>query len=517
MGSARLLGKTFASMLAASLAVTAAVAGAVVGCSSTSSSGTRDGGNDTATDGTSSDVEVDVSVVDAGPDVQQDPNVYPAKHHPIPQVPDLGGPVLKNPHVVTVTFNYVVVDAGVHDSGTPDTAVSDDSGLDATTGEGGPTEAGPVDSGVPVDAGSDGGPPAGSDPFADYLEAFGDKITTTPWWTAALGAYGVGPGTGGVHIRLPDALPGTPGQTISNSSLSDDQIQQLIQAEVMAGVFPQPTDDTIYVIYFPASTIINSLGGISCMQFEGYHGAAGSVPTADGTPAAYAVIPRCPQFAAGDVGLEELTTETASHEIAEASSDPQTDTDPAYYLFTNDAWVFYGQGSGGEIGDLCAGIDVSAYSANGFTVQRIWSNSAAAASHDPCEPTDDLMQIYYNAAVETQTIVDSMGQKSDGYVVVPRGTTQNFTVDVFSAAALPSELSFYVGVPVQMASDPTQLSPIATGVTAALSMTSGHNGSVATLAITASNSSALGDTYFVVRSVLSPTDYHDWPVILHVK
>ena len=121
------------------------------------------------------------------------------------------------------------------------------------------------------------------------------------------------------------------------------------------------------------------------------------------------------------------------------------------------------------------------------------------------------------AAVRTQKIKNGQGLVSDGYVVVPRGTTQTFDVNVFSSAPLPNDLNFYVGVPKLQATDPSDLGSIAPGVTASLSITSGHNGNGALLTVSTDKTAALGDTLFVVRSVLAQNDFHDWPVIVHVK
>src|SRR5580704_1890670 len=79
-----------------------AISGAVlaVGCGSSSAKAPvgSDAGDATA-EGASPEAEVD-----AGPDINQDPNVYPAEHHPIPQLDYHGGPVLQHPRVVTITF-----------------------------------------------------------------------------------------------------------------------------------------------------------------------------------------------------------------------------------------------------------------------------------------------------------------------------------------------------------------------------------------------------------------------------
>jgi hypothetical protein len=140
-------------------------------------------------------------------------------------------------------------------------------------------------------------------------------------------------------------------------------------------------------------------------------------------------------------------------------------------------------------------------------------------SQAPCQPVDDYQppRTYYGAAVDTQTIKSPETMRnSDGYVVVPRGSTQQFAVTVFSAGPLPNDLSFYIGVPAGQQTDPSDLAALPDGVTATMSITAGHNGESAVLTITVGSTAAIQDSLFVVRSVLSMTDYNDWPVILHV-
>jgi hypothetical protein len=439
----------------------------------------------------------DAAATDAGADAEQDPDVYPAKHHPLPQVDDNGGPVLKTPVLVTVTFDYVVIDGG---------------------GSGGPGEASAAD-GSAVDAAteSDSATAAGPDPYAPTLEAFGNALLTTAWQKTVDGPYGVGPGKSGGHVRLPDSLgPGL--GTVSHASVSDEQIQHLLQAEVTAGALPAPRDQTIYALYFPDSTVITEQGGVSCAQFGAYHSAVGLMDTkGNSVNTMYAVIPRCPAFTPGLSILEQVTV-FASHEIAEGSADPDESLGQlGYYLVSNDAWPHMGQlDLGGEIADLCNTATSTPYHTAGFAVQRIWSNNAAAASHDPCEPTDDYVppRVYYNAAVQTQTIKDTMGYKADGYVVVKEGQSASFLVNVFSAAPLPNDLTFSVGAPSAL--DWGTLDPLPNGATASVSITTGHNGNAATLDISVPAGTPAGDTFFVVRSTLSQDDYHDWPVLLHV-
>src|ERR1700722_11064171 len=88
-------------VLVLAFTVVLAAVGLAMGCSS-SSKGQQVNGD--AGDATSEGVTADQGAPDAGPDIDQDPDVYPAQHHPVPQLDYNGGPILQHVRVVTVTF-----------------------------------------------------------------------------------------------------------------------------------------------------------------------------------------------------------------------------------------------------------------------------------------------------------------------------------------------------------------------------------------------------------------------------
>jgi hypothetical protein len=103
-------------------------------------------------------------------------------------------------------------------------------------------------------------------------------------------------------------------------------------------------------------------------------------------------------------------------------------------------------------------------------------------------------------------------------MLVKRGETKTVDVVVFSEAKLPNDVQLFVGSRVRGATDPSQLNPIAAGVTATLSPTTGHNGTHVTLTIDVASTATPGDYPYVVRAILSnPGDYHSWWVILRVQ
>jgi hypothetical protein len=456
-----------------SLALAAALAlpAVVFACgSSDSPAAPTDAGTDAA-DATPADP------IDAGPDAEQPEDIYPAQHAPIPQLDDQGGPVLDHMKLVTITFFH----AAPGDAGAADAAAD----------------------------GGDAGDGRISDEWKDLLRGFDDFIvgSQSQWWSATMAGYKVGPGTGGLYAELDD----TP---VAGKSITDEAIQKLLADGIAAGTIPAPQDQILYAFYFPASTQISNFNASACTDFLGYHYEMSVTVGGVAKQVSYAVMPRCP--AATKQATKDQLTVTASHELAEAASDPFPTSNGTYRLLTNDAWIpLLGGGTAGdENGDVC--IFAPNYDESGYKVQPIWSNGAAAASKEPCQPQPPLASpIYYGAAVRTPKIKDQ-GRQVSGYVVVPVGGSVTVSADFFSTAKLPHDVRLFVGRD-KGTGDPTDMRDIANGITAALSRTDAHNGNALSLTLTAPANAVRGDYHFVVRSVLEPTDFHDWPVIARVQ
>ena len=309
---------------------------------------------------------VDAGADTADPDAAVDagPVKYPADHSPLPQVDYHGGRILDAMSVVTVTF------------------ASDD-----------PTLVG-------------------------RLNTFGDTITSTPWWKATTSEYCaqpkntpcIGPGAGGGHVSIPEA----PAASYTDSSSSDvSTIKDLIKAKVADKTFPDPTDNTLYAIYFPKGVSVNLDGSQSCNNFGAYHNTVTLKNAANQlVVVAYAIMPRC--------GGEQTTTTSASHEFVEAATDPDVGLNLLSYYMTSSLWAV----AGGEVGDLCvdfAGGNDKVIEST-FTVQRSWSNQSAKDSHDPCVPIPPG-SVYFNVA-----------PRKDRIILKTTGDTATVDLDAFSDA-----------------------------------------------------------------------------------
>jgi hypothetical protein len=432
--------------------LTAIAATVYSGCSSDSASPSVPVA-DAGADVDVSDAAPDDAAADTGASYDQDPNKYPATHSPLPQLVNHGGSILDKPRIVTVSFT--------------------------------------------------------GDASRDKYRAFDDAIVKGAWWTQVMTGFGVSAGTGGIYAELPNTLP-------TATPFSDDDIQALIKAKVKDLTLPAPDKETLYVMYFPPGITLTKTNGDGCKVWGGYHkdvaveapGDAGVVDVA------YAVIPHC-QFPTDVTKNFVQTTVTASHELAEAASDPLVTIQPAFNLDSNDAWVpSYYAGGYPENGDLCGEV-ADFFVEGGYSVQRIWSNSAAAIDDNPCAPAP-LGRVYFAAAPRTKPQLIS-GRKVDGYVIVPRGATLDVVVDVFSKAALPHDLKLMTGVNDPQFTNGNIIGKIANGITATLSKTTAHNGNGVVMTITVPANATVGDTRFQVRALLETGDYNDWPLIVHVK
>ena len=153
--------------------------------------------------------------------------------------------------------------------------------------------------------------------------------------------------------------------------LTDAQIQKDVQAEITNGTLKSPGSQDLYIVYVEDNVAVGLSNGVDSNGdgptpggFFGYHGAfGGKNASGQATDIHYAVI--C--FPGGTVGnannLTWLTTngimtQTTSHELAEAATDPNVN-------YKTLGWY---DNANGEVGDIVNGQTVYL---NGYAVQRI--------------------------------------------------------------------------------------------------------------------------------------------------
>jgi hypothetical protein len=220
---------------------------------------------------------------DAGPSTDAGSDAGPferASHPAFPQIPYRNGPILAQPHIVTITF-------------------------------------------------------AGFSYEAD-VQAFGDWIATSDWLTQVGADYGVSQGQHVKKVVLSDVAP--------DQLTSDDigtLLGNRIQDGTLPD--PAADRSLLFVIYYPSNSSITLMqqgqaAGTSCQEFGGFHSEAH--PANVSFP--FAVIPTCSNNQLGLTALQHSEV-AASHEIIEAASDPYPDTAPGYQLNDlTSAWAILG-------------------------------------------------------------------------------------------------------------------------------------------------------------------------------
>ncbi len=161
------------------------------------------------------------------------------------------------------------------------------------------------------------------------------------------------------------------GQT-SGQVVTDGQLEQSLQAGIRAHTLRQPDPNRLYVIFVqPNQVVDDGGGGNSRNDFYGYHGAfLGRDAHGHRADIRYAVI-AYPGGSAGNgpyPGLPTLggLTVTASHEVAEAATDPDMDYKVAGWY--DDTARVDPSGPGAEIGEAAG--DRFAY-LDGYAVQLL--------------------------------------------------------------------------------------------------------------------------------------------------
>ncbi len=143
---------------------------------------------------------------------------------------------------------------------------------------------------------------------------------------------------------LTDTQPG--------STVTDADIQNLIQTEIANTKLPTSSANSLYFVYLPPGVTVDLGGQLSCSAFCGYHDSIGG-------SIYYAVMPY-PDCAGcvGGLHLLDALTSTSSHELCEAITDP----------VPGQGWY---DDSNGEIGDICSW---QTRKLGNWTVQLEWSN-----------------------------------------------------------------------------------------------------------------------------------------------
>jgi hypothetical protein len=172
-----------------------------------------------------------------------------------------------------------------------------------------------------------------------YLEGFLSNVANSSYMDALANAgYGVGRGssTGG-KISLASLSSG--------STLNDSTLRSWLYSYANSGTLAWPDANRLYVCFVEPNVIMKAADGSTSQGgFRGYHGAFAGP---SGTTIHYAVI-AYPRGSVGNSSVSFLSdidsiTKTASHEIAEAATNPNIN-------YSTMGW--YDDANNGEIGDI---------------------------------------------------------------------------------------------------------------------------------------------------------------------
>jgi hypothetical protein len=264
------------------------------------------------------------------------------------------------------------------------------------------------------------------------LEDFGDKLVTSSYWKTVVGDY-VGPGTSGPsnHVRIMTAPPAT----MEVKDFETWFVQQVGNAP--GNGWPAWDAQTVYVVYAPTAMKLTAQGVDLCQSRANLHG---EVDVAGNPHVTYVLID---ENCNGSLSVLDGATSAGSHEILEGVTNPHNFSDTALIGFdaSHLAWAMFDGTQDDEIGDACEIYSDAFFDGPSdlpYKLQRMWSNSSAAAGHSPCVPQST--EPYFNVTAEAMTMLNVVppGMATPimalGYEV-PVGSTKTFEVTYYSDAA----------------------------------------------------------------------------------
>jgi hypothetical protein len=330
-----------------------------------------------------------------------------------------------------------------------------------------------------------------NDPLQAQIEQFLGELAVSTYWPATTGEYGVGP------LRIaPSIVVSSP----APASITDDALQAWLAGNLDGtnGSWPAIDDNNVYVVFYPEDTIVTASTYASCSDFGGYHSEGISPPNASPPSFPYVVVDRC--VSGPLVGIDDVTV-TTSHELVEATTDPFTQSQPAFIGADDDhlAWNL-GRTQSGELGDMClsrGGWEVSGRLVGSFLVQRTWSDQAAGAGRDPCVPP--VPGPYFAAAPDLNqnvAILDN-GVRATKGLRLPIGQTATVDVRLFSDGPAGD---WDVEVAEERIGGVGVDSPTPT-LTFSWDKQSGSNGDILQLTMTRVADGPVGGTVFLIYSV----------------
>jgi hypothetical protein len=396
-------------------------------------------------------------------------------------------------HLTACTIVPSGADAGSSSGGPPPGGGGDDGGVEAP--QSGPWVPG-AHPAPPQVVNEKGGPvmatPAitvvtfNADPMAAQLEDFGNVLGQSAYWTTVTSEYGIGPMTANAPRREQYAWPTSTGKADYESYL-------VAQLDGTGAPWGTPDPSTIYALFFPDGITVSDGTVTGCQDSFAWH-AHVTLPQS-GVTVVYFVSPLCAKI--HDLTGIDGRTATATHELAEAVTDPLVNLQGAYNQLDPNHRVWILPGPGGEIGDLCVAEVASAPTRHfvpdglGYYAQRIWSNASASAGHTPCVPAMPGQVFFDSVPVLPDTVTYKSNQTQGVQIAV--GGTQTIDLDLWSDAPTSGPWTVDASETQKLSSGSLALS---------LDATSGQNGDTLHLTIQVVSASSTGMEMVKVQSTL---------------
>ena len=205
--------------------------------------------------------------------------------------------------------------------------------------------------------GASGGGPGDPDGAVGYLSGFYKAVGGTGWHNTETQYYG----SNGAHIANSLSFAGVVYDS-SNPPNSPTQNQLAAEAAKIAGTNGGPNQS--WVIALPS--------GVSPSGFKTQYCAWHSSTSANGTVISYTNLPYQPD-AGASCGANSVKSINDGFSIVGGHEQAETETDPQ----PNSGWL---DGSGSEIGDKCAWVNLSANYVGGYATQPLWDNAITGCS-----------------------------------------------------------------------------------------------------------------------------------------
>ncbi len=353
------------------------------------------------------------------------------------------------------------------------------------------------------------------DPNAAAYEKLADEIGASAYWSQVVSEYGVGAASSAAtsHVRM----GAQPALTFGPNTAPEEAVQAyVLQAleDTATSHWPEPKEDVIYTLFFHGDLA-------QSMCADGMGGFHASVDV-KGKTIAYALVLACD----GDPKMSVLdgATVSASHEWAEAATDPYPEAKPAWEGLGDDdlGWELMVQGQD-ENGDLCEFDEDSygSYGAPAFAsmVQRQWSNASAAAGHAPCVPAPQ--NPYFNVALlDAKSVAAKITRQEFPWSKATRGYAAAVGQSVDVALGFVSDAATAPFTITATELDPFddsgafELPPEKRTLTLSLDKTTGQNGEKAYLHVQVDKPSASGNVHLVLVDATLGQERHTMPIVV---